>query len=93
MTQERKKADAAASKVKTSAGRSVAGSQAATVTRALELLQAQAADANIDKDDEFACDGSVKVSFMKANAAEMVPPSKDPRSAKGTKDLDGGGRK
>ena len=71
----------------------MAGAQAATIMKALELLQAQAADAGMDKDDEFACDGSVKVSFMKANAAEMVPPSKDPRSAKGTKDFDGGGRK
>ena len=46
----------------------------------------------MDKDDEFACDDSVKVSFMKANATEMVPPSKDIRSAKGTKDFGGGGK-
>ena len=61
--------------------------------RALELLQAQAAAADIDKDDEFACDGSVKTRFMNANAAEMEPPSKGTRKAKGPKDFGGGGRK
>ena len=73
LAQERKKPSVSASKTKPGATPSTGCKNADAIMHALELLQAQAAAAEADDDDEFRCDSHVKARFMRANTAEIEP--------------------
>ena len=89
MAQERKKPSVSASKTKPGATPSTGCKNADAIMHALELLQAQAAAAEADDDDEFRCDPHVKARFMRANTAEIEPQQ---GGGKKKKDFGKGGR-
>ena len=71
------------------------GKQGAAILKALEALQAKAAEAGVDDDDEHSCDSPVKARFMRANTAENTAEMK-PQHEGGKKKkqaFGGGGRK
>ena len=89
LAQERKKPSVSASKTKPGATPSTGCKNADAIMHALELLQAQAAAAEADDDDEFRCDPHVKTRFMRANTAEIEPQQ---GGGKKKKDFGKGGR-
>ena len=67
------------------------GKQGAAILKALEALQAKAAEDGVDDDDEYGCDPHVKARFMSANTAEIKPQQEGSKKRKQA--FGGGGRK